>query len=144
VVLGAGLIIWALPNLNVIWSFETIGLLAGGLVSAALVTASSITVISAFALILGRARFLFGLYFDFWELSRYPASIFAPALQLVLLTVIPLGYMAFVPISVLLGRPVPYLGSAAPLAALVAGPISVFVAVLFWRFCLRRYQGGGG
>ncbi len=61
-----------------------------------------------------------------------------------LLTVVPLGYMAFVPVSVLLGRPVPYLGSFAEVAALAAGPISVLAAMAFWRFCMNRYQGGGG
>ncbi len=78
IVLGAGLIIWALPHLGLVWTAGTAFLLAGGLISAALITASTITIIGAFALILGRARYLFGLYFDFWELSRYPASIFAP------------------------------------------------------------------
>ena len=144
IVLGAGLIIWALPHLGLVWTAGTAFLLAGGLISAALITASTITIIGAFALILGRARYLFGLYFDFWELSRYPASIFAPALQLMLLTVVPLGYMAFVPVSVLLGRPVPYLGSFAEVAALAAGPISVLAAMAFWRLCMNRYQGGGG
>lgn len=144
VVLGAGLIAWAVPQLSIVWTPATLVLFLGGLISAALITASMITIIGACALVLGRARYLFGIYFDFWELSRYPASIFAAPFQVALLSVIPLGYMAYVPVSVLLGRPVPYLASAAELVALVAGPLSVVAAAIFWRFCLNRYQGGGG
>lgn len=144
ILLGLGLIVWALPQVGIVWSVPSALMLFGGLVSSALITASCITVVSACALVLQRARYLFGLYFDFWELSRYPASIFAPVFQLALLTVIPLGYMAYVPVSVLLGRPVPYLGALAPFASLAAGPLAVLAAAAFWRFCLRRYQGGGG
>jgi ABC-2 type transport system permease protein len=144
ILLGAGLILWALPQLAVHWTVGTSLLMVGSLLSAALITASLITIISACAMVLGRARYLFGIYFDFWELSRYPASIFAGPFQIALLSIMPLGYMAYVPVSVLLGRPVPYLGAAAGAAALAAGPISVAAAFFFWRFCLRRYQGGGG
>lgn len=144
VLLGAGLIVWALPQIPIEWDVEASILIFGALVSAALITASILTMIGACAMILDRARYLFGVYFDFWELSRYPASIFAPVFQIALVSVMPLGYMAYVPVSVLLKRPVAYLGSAAEIAALAAGPISVLAAVVFWRFCLRRYQGGGG
>ncbi|MGE6741475.1 ABC transporter permease [Allorhizobium pseudoryzae] len=78
ILLGAGLILWALPQLAVEWTIATSLLMAGSLLSAALITASMITIISACAMVLGRARYLFGIYFDFWELSRYPASIFRP------------------------------------------------------------------
>ncbi|WP_377297357.1 ABC transporter permease [Rhizobium sp. SGZ-381] len=144
IALGAGLVAWAWPQLSIAWTTDTCLLLAGELVSAALITASMITIIAACALVLGRARYLFGIYFDFWELSRYPASIFAAPFQVALLSIIPLGYMAYVPVAVLLGRPVPYLGAFAEIAALSAGPLSAVAAFFFWRFCLKRYQGGGG
>ncbi|WP_137129377.1 ABC-2 family transporter protein [Rhizobium sp. FY34] len=144
VLLGIGIIAWSLPQLSIDWNMATFTLIVGGLISSALITASMLTMIGACALLLGRARYLFGIFFDFWELSRYPASIFAPIFQMALLTVIPLGYMAYVPVSVLLGRPVAYLGSLAPFATLAAGPLSVLAAIAFWRFCLSRYQGRGG
>jgi ABC-2 type transport system permease protein len=142
IVLGAGLIAWALPQLSIVWTVGTGLLFVGGLLSAALITASMITIIGACAMVLGRARYLFGIYFDFWELSRYPASIFAAPFQIALLSIVPLGYMAYVPVSVLLGRSVPYLGASAAPATLAAGPVTVCVAAWFWRFCLDRYQAG--
>lgn len=144
ITLGAGLIIWALPRVDVDWSVLADLQLFASLLSAALLTGAVVTIISAFALILTRSRYLFGLYFDFWEMARYPLTIFVWPIQLVMLTVIPLGFMAYVPVASLLGKPVPFLGEFAGIASIIAGPVAVVIAVLFWRFCLRRYQGAGG
>lgn len=142
--LGIGLIVWALLQLGLDWSFLTVLQFAASLISAALLTAAILTIISSAALVLTRSRYLFGLYSDFWELSRYPLTIFALPLQCLLLSIVPLGYMAYVPVSALLGKPVPLIGDAAPFAAILAGPLMVVVAVFVWQACQRRYQGAGG
>lgn len=144
VLLGLLLMSWSLPLLPIDWSVLTVLQLLLSLVSAALLTGAIITMIGATALVLGRSRYLFGLYFDFWELARYPLPIFAVPLQIVLLTVMPLAFMAYVPVAGLLGRPVPFLGDLAAPAALLAGPAAALIAWWFWRFCMRRYQGAGG
>ncbi len=144
ITLGIGMMAWALPQLDIDWSVLTVLQLGGSLISAALLTAACLTMISAMALVLTRSRYLFGLYFDFWELSRYPLTIFAMPLQFVLLSVVPFGYMAFVPVAALLGKPVPLIGDAAPLAAILAGPVMVVIAITVWQACQRRYQGAGG
>jgi len=144
VLLGLVLMAWSLPMLDIDWSVLVVLQLALSLVSAALLTAAVITVIGASALILGRSRYLFGIYFDFWELSRYPMTIFAVPVQIAMLTIVPLGFMAFVPVAALLGRPVPFLGDWAGAAAILSGPLAAVIAAFFWRFCVRRYQGAGG
>jgi ABC-2 type transport system permease protein len=144
ITLGIGMMAWALPQLEIDWSLLTALQLAACLVSAALLTGAMLTIVGAMALVLTRSRYLFGIYFDFWELSRYPLSVFALPLQVVLMSVVPLGYMAYVPVASLLGKPVPLLGSAAPFAAILAGPIMVLIAIWVWRICQRRYQGAGG
>jgi ABC-2 type transport system permease protein len=144
IALGIGMMAWALPQLSIDWSFLTVLQLTTSLVSAALLTAATLTIISAMALILTRSRYLFGIYFDLWELSRYPLSIFAMPLQFVLLSVVPLGYMAYVPTAALLGKPVPLIGGAAPFAGILAGPIMVLIAMSVWQTCQRRHQGAGG
>jgi len=144
ILLGLLLISWSLPQLAVDWTLLSVLQLLASLVSAALLTGAIITIIGASAFVLGRSRYLFGIYFDFWELARYPLNIFAAPLQIVMLTIIPLGFMAYVPVAGLLGRPVPFLGDFAPVAALLAGPTAALIAAWFWRFCLRRYQGAGG
>ena len=62
----------------------------------------------------------------------------------VMLTFIPLAFMAAVPTAVLLGKPVPLLGDWAGPAALLAGPVLAGLAGLFWRYGINKYQGAGG
>lgn len=144
IALGVGMIAWALPQLGIDWSVLTVAQLVASLISAALLTGATLTIIAAMALVLTRSRYLFGIYFDFWELSRYPLTIFALPLQVTLLSIVPLGYMAYVPVAALLGKPVPLIGAAAPFAAILSGPVMVVVAILVWQACQRRYQGAGG
>lgn len=144
IALGVGMIGWALPQLAIDWSVLTVAQLVASLISAALLTGATLTIIAAMALVLTRSRYLFGIYFDFWELSRYPLTIFALPLQVTLLSIVPLGYMAYVPVAALLGKPVPLIGAAAPFAAILAGPVMVVVAMVVWQACQRRYQGAGG
>jgi viologen exporter family transport system permease protein len=59
-------------------------------------------------------------------------------------TVVPLGFLAYVPVAVFLGKDVPLLGGWAQPLALLAGPIAVGLAILHWRWCIRSYQSGGG
>ncbi|MGI2031222.1 ABC transporter permease [Rhizobium panacihumi] len=142
--LGIGMIVWALFQLGLDWSVVTVLQFALSLVSAALLSGAMLTAIAALALVLTRSRYLFGLYFDFLEMSRYPLAIFAMPLQFLLLSIVPLGFMGYVPVAALLGKPVPFIGDAAPFAAILAGPLMVVVAMLVWQACQRRYQGAGG
>ncbi|HEV7290895.1 ABC transporter permease [Devosia sp. RR2S18] len=142
--LGLLLMFWAMPLLDVTWSLPLVLQFVGSIISAALLTGALLTMLGASAMVLGRSRYLFGIYFDFWEIARYPLTIFAPALQLVLLTVVPLAFMAYVPVAVILDKPVPLLGGWAWLATLLAGPVVALLAAFYWRACEGRYQSGGG
>ncbi|HEY8575657.1 MAG TPA: ABC-2 family transporter protein [Devosia sp.] len=144
VALGLVLLAWSLPQLAIDWSWLTVLQLLLSFLSSAILTGAIITMVAATALILGRSRYLFGIYFSFWELARYPLPIFGAPLQALLLTVVPLGFMAYVPVAALLGKPVPFLGDYAGLGAILAGPLAALAAIWFWRFCLQRYQGAGG
>ena len=144
VALGLMLLLWSLPQLGIDWSALTVLQLILSLLSAALLTGAIVTMIGGTALLLGRSRYLFGIYFGVWELARYPLTIFAMPLQVLLLTVMPVAFMAYVPVAALIGKPVPFLGEWAWLAGILAGPATALLAALFWGFCMRRYQGAGG
>jgi ABC-2 type transport system permease protein len=45
---------------------------------------------------------------------------------------------------VFLGKDVAVLGGWALPLSLLSGPIAVGIAMLHWRWSIRRYQGGGG
>ena len=71
--------------------------------------------------------------------AMYPPSIFSKGVRVLVTAVLPLAIMAFVPASVLLGRPVD--GLAITLASAM-----VFLAAgaLFWSRMLRSYTSAGG
>ena len=144
IALAVGLMIWALTQTGMTVTGGNLIYLLAALLSAAAVTAALMTMIGAAALVLVRSSYLFAIFFGFWELTRYPISIYPAALQWMMLTIVPLGFLAYVPVAVFLGKDVVILGGWAPLASLVAGPIAVGIAMLHWRWSIRHYQGGGG
>jgi ABC-2 type transport system permease protein len=144
IVLALSLMAWALLTIGVDWSIGWIAYFLLSLLSAALVTGAIMTMIGATALAWTRSNHLYSLYFGFWELSRYPLNLFPAAIQGIMLTVVPLGFMAAVPVAVLVGKPLPLLGDFAGPAALLAGPVLTGLAVLHWRYATSKYQGAGG
>ena len=144
IILAVGLMAWAVTQVAVDWSVLTALYFFLAILSAAAVTAAIMTMIGATALLWVRSKHLYSVFFGFWELARYPLIIFPVPLQILMLTIAPLGFLAFIPVAVTLGKPVPLLGDFAGLASLIAGPLAVLLATLHWRHCLKNYQGAGG
>lgn len=144
IILAVCLMAWSVTQVSVNWSILTALYFLFSLLSAAMVTAAIMTMIGATALLWVRSKHLFSIFFGFWELARYPLNIFPVPLQVLMLTVAPLGFLAFVPVAVTLGKPVPLLGDWAAFASLAAGPLAVLIGALHWRYCIRNYQGAGG
>lgn len=144
VVLAVGLMAWALVHVEINWTIWTVLYLFGALVSAAMLVCAIMTMIGATALVWVRSRHLYAIFFGFWELARYPLNIFPLPLQMLMLTITPLGFMSYVPVAAALGKDVVLLGPWAGLASLLAGPLVATLAILHWRHCLRNYQGAGG
>ncbi len=144
IILAIGLMSWALTQVDLVWSISTALYFLATLLSAAAIVASLMTMIGASALVWVRSRHLYSIFFGFWEFARYPMVIFPLPIQLMLITIVPLGFLSTVPVSVLLGKTVPLLGDSAGLACLLAGPLMVTIAIIHWRWCLRNYQGAGG
>lgn len=144
VILAISLMAWALAQVSAGWTTMTALHFIACLVSAAMLIAAIMTMIGATALVWVKSNHLYSIFFGFWELARYPLNIFPLPLQVLMLTFAPLGFLAYVPVAVALGKPVPLLGDLAPIAALAAGPLAALLAMAHWRWCLRNYQGAGG
>ncbi|WP_407931773.1 ABC transporter permease [Devosia sediminis] len=144
VLLALGLMAWSLPQVGADWTPLTVLFFLATLVSSAAMVCATMTMIGATALVWVKSSHLYSIFFGFWELARYPLQIFPFPLQILMLTFVPLGFLAYVPVAVALGKPVALLGSAAPLAALAIGPLWVLIAMAHWHYCLRNYQGAGG
>jgi ABC-2 type transport system permease protein len=144
IILALGLMGWSLTQLNIPWSPGLVVYGIFALINGCLVVAAVMTMIGISAMVLVQSRHLYHIFFGFWQLTRYPINIFPVALQWLLVTIIPLGYMNYVPVAAFLGKDVAILGHLGPGLSLVSGPVSLLAAVAFWRFCLDRYQGAGG
>ena len=144
IALAAGLMVWSLSQVAIDWNLGSALYLLATLISAAMVNAALITMIGASAFILVQSSHLFWVYFGFWELSRYPLSIFPAALQWLMVTLVPLGFASYVPVAWLLGKDVVLLGDWGGVAAPLAGPVLVLLAMAHWKYAISKYQGAGG
>ena len=144
ITLAVGLMSWAIGQVDVSWSPGLVLYLIAAVVSAAMMVGAIMTMIGASSIVLVQSKYLYSIFFGFWELSRFPLSIYPAALQLALVTVMPLAFMAYVPSAVVLGKDVAVLGELGMPLSLLAGPLTVALARIHWRWCIRRYQGGGG
>jgi ABC-2 type transport system permease protein len=144
IILGLGLMLWSLGQVEVHWTAFAVLYLVASLLSAAMVTAALLTMLGANALFLVRSRHLYSIYFGIWELTRFPLSIFPGWIQTLMLTVLPLGFGSFVPVAYLLGKPIPIFGDWAGIASPFVGPLLVLLAIAHWRYAISKYQGAGG
>ena len=79
------------------------------------------------------------------EFTRYPISIYARGVQIVLTFVFPFAFMNYFPAAYFLHKPDEALALPAIVGVLtpLIGVLFVAAAYLFWRFGLSRYQGVG-
>src|SRR5262245_13913636 len=104
------------------------------MVSASLVVAAVMTIIGASALALVQSCYLYSIFFGFWQLTRFPMNIYPAALQWILVTAVPLGFMSYAAVAAFLGKDVALLGGLAVSASVLAGPIAVTIAMMPWRW----------
>ena len=144
VALAVPMMAWSLSQTHLIWSAATVAYLVAAVVGSAMLVAAVMTMVGACAFVLVRSRYLYAIFFGFFELTRYPLSIFPAGIQWVLFTVVPLGFVNYVPVAWLLGKPIPIIGDIGGLLAPLAGPLVAAIAVAHWSWSIRHYQSGGG
>lgn len=144
VTLAVGLMIWAVGQVDVTWTPGLVLYLLAAIASAAMMVGAIMTMIGASSIALVQSKYLYSIFFGFWELSRFPLTIYPAALQWAMVTVMPLAFMSYVPAAAFLGKDVAILGPWAMPLSLLAGPLAVAIAMWHWRWSLRHYQGGGG
>jgi ABC-2 type transport system permease protein len=144
IVLAIGMLAWSLSAVDIHWNVLRAAYALASLVSSAALICALLTMIGSCAFLMARSRYLYGILFGFWELVRYPLNVFPAPLQWLLLTALPMGFLNYVPVSYLLGKETVIVGELGGLLAPLAGPVWVGLAMLLWRFSVRRYQGAGG
>lgn len=88
----------------------------------------------------GRSQSAIWLIFRLSDFRKYPYSIFGTAVQLILITIVPLAFASFFPVTFFLGMDNwmfwQYL-------TLLAGPISFLLAYSFWKYGVSNYSSTG-
>lgn len=136
------------PLMGLVLAFVGLALSGRGLAAAALasfalmLTAAALLLYALMLTLMALAVRLVGsdgldeLGFGVVELSRFPVQLYRAPLQTVL-TIVPVAFLTTLPARALLGKLNPAMLLVSPMAALV----SVTLASLLWRRCLRSYTG---
>ncbi|UQN07956.1 ABC transporter permease [Deinococcus sp. QL22] len=126
-----------------LWTWVNVAIFLTGILGGALIF-SSFTVLSA--------AFAFWTFDSnsIYEITRkgtrqllwYPLDIYGVAVRTVLFTVLPVAFVAYVPVQFIVGR-----STELPWWMALSGPciglVSLSISLLVWHAGLRRYQGTG-
>lgn len=118
--------------------------LLGFLVLLVMMAASAVIFVSCCVMahcmtfIWGNSEGFAGLYTQaLLAMSLYPRNVFERGVQVALFTIIPVGFMTFIPVDVV--RAFDWRGA---LAVLAAAGVAAFLAERFFAWGLRRYESG--
>lgn len=107
---------------------------------------SSVAILCAVSLFLSGMLFrwvgssrVFDIFDAVTSFGLYPGTIFSKALQNIMTYVLPIGLIAFVPASALLGRE-----GWGTLLALLPAALILVLGILYWNRMLRSYTSAGG
>jgi len=107
---------------------------------------ASITILCSVSLFLSGILFrwvgssrVFDIFDAVTSFGMYPGTIFSKAMQNILTYVLPIGLIAFVPASALLGK-----SGWGSLWALASAALLLLLGILFWNRMLRNYTSAGG
>jgi ABC-2 type transport system permease protein len=142
---GLALFLAANALIGVDWSPPALLYLALAVAGGCLIGAGVSLLCAALAFRLMSARTLYALINDVNNtFGAYPMTIYQMGVRVVLMTALPLAFIAYVPATVLLGKGdelilSPLIGYGAPLVGLLCFGL----AYLFWRSQLNAYQSAG-
>lgn len=140
VIANALLIVYAGSKIGLNLTLLKVLYAAAAMVSGIMVASSIYLFFSSTAFWTGTSRSAVWLIFRISNFRKYPIEIFAVAIQALLVTLIPLAFASFFPVSFILGKEgFTFWKIATPLA----GPVFFFVAYRFWKFGLSNYSSTG-
>ncbi len=108
-------------------------------ISSIIVIMAIFLLVSSIAFWTGRSQSIFTLVWRVRGFSRFPLSIYPGAMKAFLMTLMPIAFASFFPVTFLLGMD--YLRFQ--LLSLIAGPFFFFLAYQFWKIGLSRYSSTG-
>lgn len=140
VVANIALIIYAAVQLGLTVTFTKLVYGFASFVSGVMVVAAVYLLFATTAFWTGTSRNAIWLLFRISDFRKYPFDIFGLAIQVMLVTLVPLAFASFFPAAFLLDKPgFEFWKMVTPFV----GPLFLFVAWKYWRFGLSRYSSTG-
>ncbi len=136
VVIGIGLIVYALAQLGVVPSPAQIALFILMILTAMSIVYSLWLTIASLAFWFVRIDNITELFYGFYEAGRYPVTIYRGVVRAFLTFVVPVAFVTTFPASALLGR----LDAATVVIGVTFGFASFILASRLWQFALRHYS----
>lgn len=139
-VIGIGLLVYASTQLSLTWSIGQVGLLLAAVFGGALVQVSLVVIAASSAFWIIDSWPVLSLTWKMREMAPYPMTIFSGAFRIIFTFLIPIGFIAFYPSTLILRpgevSPVVYL---APLVGIAAFALMYRV----WTLGVNSYSGTG-
>jgi ABC-2 type transport system permease protein len=136
VLIGIGMIVYALGQLHIVPSLAQVALFVLMLVCALAIVYALWLTIASLAFWFVRVENMTELFYGFYEAGRYPVTIYRGLVRALLTFVVPVAFVTTFPASALLGR-------LDPTTAITGITFAVVLFVLssrLWWFALRHYS----
>jgi ABC-2 type transport system permease protein len=142
--LSVAVLVFCIVRLHLEITPISILVFAGLLIGAVLTQCAILIFSSAFSFLLITNNPVFNLMETIKQFIHYPLSMYPAALQFLLTFVIPIGFINFYPIGVVLRKKPgqfipPFMGYLTPLAGIVL----LLLSIAFWNWALSKYQSTG-
>ena len=112
----------------------------GTIISGVLVFASTYLLFATTAFWTGKSESAIWLIFRVSDFRKYPYSIYGVAIQIILITIIPLAFASFFPATFFLGKEG---WTNWQMVTLIVGPVFFLISHKFWKFGLSNYSSTG-
>lgn len=144
IALSGTILVWSMTQIEIEWNLLNSIYFFLFLISGGFILAAMMTIIGSLSFIIIRANFLFSLFHRLREFISYPLTLYGSFIQVLLIFIVPLGFVNFVPSSYLLDKPVPFLGNYGFWIAPLVGPVFFWLAYKVFMYGINKYQGAGG
>lgn len=122
-----------LTVVNILYSLVAIA-------SGVLVFASTYLIFATTAFWTGQSKNAIWLIFRMSDFRKYPFSIYSATIQVILVTLIPIAFASFFPVTFILGREE---WAIWQIATIFVGPVFYLLAFKFWKFGMKSYSSTG-
>jgi ABC-2 type transport system permease protein len=138
--INLGLVIYAATQIGLSLTPANLLYSVFAVLSGVLVFGSAYLLFASTAFWTGQSKSAIWLIFRMSDFRKYPFSIYGAAVQVVLVTLIPIAFASFFPVTFILGRGEWFEWQ---IATLIVGPVFYYIAYRFWKFGLTNYSSTG-